>query len=450
MHYDKYTGQNTPAAMIGMSASPAPSMQSLPYIYSALPAYLTQGPGHILLPSSNPFDHMSPPHSPYDPYPPSMSMPRPSTADSPPRGSTAGSSQNPQSPRPLHIETQLPHLGQTQSQSQGQSQSHPAHPGPITLPPPPQAFPAPMSPQSTQVPPITPSMPSFSFVPQAPTPPLHAQFLSPGIGPFSPTMSPGGFYSPVGPHPFLNPAPGAPVHLQHVGMHSLPHSPVSPHPPSSPGAVGPFFMYHHAAEGYFPPVGMHVVGAMPVHPHPLAQEHTPPSDAADDAVTVSHRTMVEESVLRRPMQSQQSRSNHASPASVLTASEEGSGSKVGTSSPGTSLDGEPPLAPRPAAVHHAASDPAAVLHMDLPRAKSTGTRGTPSLAQAGPIERPSHAYSSSVASVAQLENGLAALELGQAVGTPNRDRRASWHVDSPSVENPRGGGSYFAAAFYGN
>ena len=49
------------------------------------------------------------------------------------------------------------------------------------------------------------------------------------------------------------------------------------------------------------------------------------------------------------------------------------------------------------------------------------------------------------ATVSQLENGLAELELsGVGTSTSNRDRRASWHVDSPSVENPRGASSYFA------
>lgn len=482
VHYDKYTGQNTPAAMIGTSASPAPpplQLQSLQYTaYSSIPTYLTHAPGTIILPPSNAtFDHMtSSPHSPYDPYPPAPQMQllhrqgSTSTASasdlSPPRGSSSGQpqqTQTQQSPPPLHIETQL------------HTHAHPAHPGPITLPPPPtHGFPAPatLSPQSTQVPPITPSMPSFSFVPQAPTPPaLHPQFLSPGLGPFSPTLSPGGFFSPGAAHPahpFLNPAPGAPVHLQPVGVvlphphpHAHPHSPVSPHPPASPGA---YFVYHHGPSNgeYFPPVGIaHHVGFAPnAHPHPLAQEHTPPdtSDVGDDAATISQRSMLEESVLRRPQpplepEPEREPAQSPSPASVVSVSE---GSKPGTSSPGTSLD-DLPAHPHPqkrsaaddrAIFNGTASAPQA-LYVDLPRSHSTGQHAYGAsfsqIVRGGATERPSHAYSSSVA---QLQDGLATLELGPTTSTANRDRRASWHVDSPSVEVPRGG-SYFALGYAG-
>lgn len=251
-------------------------------------------------------------------------------------------------------------------------------------------------------------MPSFSFVPQAPTPPLHPQFLSPGIGPFSPTLSPGGFFSGVSVNPYLNPAPGAPVLM-------VPHSPVSPHPPASPS-----WYMHYGGEptGYFPPV--HAA-------HPLAQEVTPGSSnesgstaaSGDDGATVAgdrpRASFVEESVLRRPL-----------PASD-PATREGSA-----------------LATRGDAEWHMA--------LPGPRAASTGQGQSFSqavrrdAAAPAPIERPQpgHAHSSSVA---QLENGLAQLDLGGANGATStgaaRDRRASWHVDSPSVEFG-GAGGYFA------
>jgi hypothetical protein len=63
----------------------------------------------------------------------------------------------------------------------------------------------PMSPQTARVN-MTPSMPGFSFHPFPQTPPLMPQFLSPGLGPFSPPAPPGS-------HRF-NMAPGAPFHMR--------------------------------------------------------------------------------------------------------------------------------------------------------------------------------------------------------------------------------------------
>ncbi|TXT06058.1 hypothetical protein VHUM_03531 [Vanrija humicola] len=96
------------------------------------------------------------------------------------------------------------------------------HPGPINLPP----FPAVnemnvLSPlQTRNLPPMTPSMPGFVFNAYPRTPPVHPQFLSPGMGPFSPgapVTSP--MYSAR--NPFLNPAPGAPVHRNPQGSAAL-------------------------------------------------------------------------------------------------------------------------------------------------------------------------------------------------------------------------------------
>lgn len=146
------------------------------------------------------------------------------------------------------------------SSSKSFSSSHPpAHPGPIALPSPPiHPFPhvgGPISPLQG-LPPITPSMPTFTFVPQNVTPPLNAHFLSPGIGltRFSPTgtMSPGSFYHPASNqrHPMghvWNVAPGAPVQM---------HSPMGS--PGSPSYYAVHAQQHHpsgtaaaaAAEGY--------------------------------------------------------------------------------------------------------------------------------------------------------------------------------------------------------
>ena len=188
----------------------------------------------------------------------------------------------------------------SQPHSTPQQHQHPAHPGPIALPPPPPvtAFPVPpphtLSPQYYTpimhpghpqspyhhpamamgmgvamtphgLPPITPSMPSFSFVsqpspvPQDPNAPnaqggggapvqspydparhMPHHVMTP-FAPFSPgvTMSPGAFWGRPGSgavNPFINPAVGAPVH-------------------GSPGYFWPPRGQPSAEEqGYFPPV----------------------------------------------------------------------------------------------------------------------------------------------------------------------------------------------------
>ncbi|GJJ14998.1 hypothetical protein Clacol_009269 [Clathrus columnatus] len=159
-----------------------------------------------------------------------------------------------------------------------QNPSHPhPHPGPITLPSPPlRSFPvtsgAPISPFQG-LPPITPSMPTFTFVPQNATPPLNPHFLSPGVGltPFSPPvpMSPGSYYHPDPRYHTLpwNPAPGAPIyqhplhpHMYPIHGHSPLHSPsASTFFPTQPVVAGPTapptdYFSGPLAEGYFPPV----------------------------------------------------------------------------------------------------------------------------------------------------------------------------------------------------
>jgi hypothetical protein len=104
--------------------------------------------------------------------------------------------------------------GTTSTTTTGSSTTR-AAPGRITLPQPNMGAypPAPISPMHGR-PPITPSMPSFTFMSQPmPTPPLHPQFLSPGLGPYSPVNSSPGFYRAI--NPYFNLAPGAPIHYHH-------------------------------------------------------------------------------------------------------------------------------------------------------------------------------------------------------------------------------------------
>lgn len=206
---------------------------------------------------------------------------------------------------------------QSHSHSQPHSTPHPHHPGPIAIPPPPpvSAFPVsalhtlsppyPFSPHMHPasplhhpammsvgmggvsmtphgLPPITPSMPSFTFLPQpSPAPEQHPApayegggiaalhhhgtpgHAMPPFAPFSPGavlspgMSPGALWGRPGSgaaNPFINPAVGAPVHAQ---PHPHPH----PHP-GSPTGFGFFGWCPSAREGagaveeqgYFPPV----------------------------------------------------------------------------------------------------------------------------------------------------------------------------------------------------
>ena len=308
MHYDKFF-QCQP------SQSPIPTA-SLPVTNSQLSYTHSNAPSHISLPRPPPpsaFEQLIPGHqspssfeqhpfgqiSPYDIYPPHiaaiagnaaaqayMNNPRlspPVAAPDPsmawtPLLSPTDSSQSSLNKRPTAEKADPP----VATPSRSPSSTH--HPGPIALPSPPlHPFTHVSGPSSPLqgLPPITPSMPTFTFVPQNATPPLNAHFLSPGIGlsPFSPpgTMSPGSFYHPASNqrHPIghvWNVAPGAPVQ-----MHSPVGSPGSPgyyavhphHPPStseghggSPHAnvglgMSDYFSVPPAprvSEGYFPPV----------------------------------------------------------------------------------------------------------------------------------------------------------------------------------------------------
>ncbi|KAI1794342.1 hypothetical protein LXA43DRAFT_996669 [Ganoderma leucocontextum] len=181
-----------------------------------------------------------------------------------------------------------------------QQHHHPAHPGPIALPPPPPvtAFPVPpphtlsppypsphmhghpMSPLHHPLmigmpimtphglPPITPSMPSFTFLPQpspglpspvAPGPELHMyehmRHVMASYTPFSPgvTMSPGAMWGRPGSgaNPFINSAVGAPVHPGQYYTHGYAQQ---QQPQSQPEQDGGYFppMTREEPAGYFP------------------------------------------------------------------------------------------------------------------------------------------------------------------------------------------------------
>jgi hypothetical protein len=190
-------------------------------------------PGPIMVPApSSAFNLASAPASPFDAFPPPLVAyqspsggpvslaPISPVTTVPSNGGLFHSSvyqgggwppSSPTTTNPGPPPSQVPApVGATTSRGSG------PHPGPITLPGPlpPVAFGAgPLSPLG--LPPITPSMPSFTFMPPHPTPPLHPHaFMSPGVGPFSPVGSPA-YYGHV--NPYFNHAPGAPVFYPHEG-----------------------------------------------------------------------------------------------------------------------------------------------------------------------------------------------------------------------------------------
>ncbi|KAI0676261.1 hypothetical protein C8Q78DRAFT_996283 [Trametes maxima] len=256
-----------------------------------------------------------------------------------PSGSGPGSSSSSTSPpsiAPGQAQTSPPSQQQatsptTSSRSHATPQQHPAHPGPIALPPPPPvtAFPIPpphtLSPQYPSphmqghpmspmhhpmmgmsmpmmtphgLPPITPSMPSFSFLPQPspglpspaaaaaaaepdrPTMHAHIQHVMTPFAPFSPGvamspgMSPGAFWGRpgTGANPFINPAVGAPVRpghayygayaQQHPFQHAQQQQQQQPQPPQQqygqqqqPGGQEQE-QEGRPPDGYFPPVAV--------------------------------------------------------------------------------------------------------------------------------------------------------------------------------------------------
>ena len=261
-------------------------------------------PSHIQMPVNYPFDFgpSSAPTSPYEAYPPhhghlqtSMSHSYSQLQAHPVDELAATLSTTNVSSNPIPETYSPSHSPASQSPSapnRSHSHSHHhAHPGPISLPPPPlvtsfspvhhpshltlSMSPShlhhPLSPQHSNhvtphgLPPITPSMPPFIFLPQLSTAsynpnhhsatPIstpnqngihpHSHLLSP----FSPgvTMSPGAFWGHGGANPFINPTVGAPVHNEneYFDVSAAPGSHMSPGPESMP---------RNDSLGYFPPV----------------------------------------------------------------------------------------------------------------------------------------------------------------------------------------------------
>ena len=245
---------------VGIADLPTPPSSSAG-VPSAKGSRVSSPPLHL----SQPLLKQDPPSHP-PPRPPTVSVSLPTTA------STSSTYPEPTHSSQLFVsssqrETQLG-LEQTSPPSRQRAQTHPAHPGPISLPPPsafvvpaahnfspmspvfapgipmsplqrpgvlpipsPHAHPhsplnRPKFPQARSflqhpthtpshhvtpsgLPPITPSMPSFQFVPGPPMLP-HLDHSAVTLSPVS-TMSPGAFWGRPGENPLSNAAVGAPV-----------------------------------------------------------------------------------------------------------------------------------------------------------------------------------------------------------------------------------------------
>ncbi|QRW04764.1 RNA recognition motif protein [Ceratobasidium sp. AG-Ba] len=259
VHYDRYSpthqsGSLSPNSMhattngpLGVLLPPPPLQTDILGSTGGMHLAMPQTPEYMVFPSH------SQPASPFDQYPPMHSMmgyDRGAISPPPPGARAMG-----ESGMGLGSTPGSPHYGPSSPRMpQPQLGNHPPHPGPISLPPagvgqfPPAGAMSPLLTRAGGLPPMTPSMPGFNFNPQtAATPPLHAHFLSPGIGPFSPQLHSPPFLPAAQPNPYLNPAPGAPPRL-----------------PGAPGGLfgngpGEFGMHHAPATSsglhnpYFPP-----------------------------------------------------------------------------------------------------------------------------------------------------------------------------------------------------
>ena len=318
VHYDRFSASQSST----VPTSPTPGTQ-FPGSYASSNA--VNPPNHITMPLRYPEFRPTPgATSPYDVYPPYLSnMPlvqhqihlEQQTTSFLPANSPQLASPLPTQPADKR---QSIEQARTKSPASPPSNSNFPHPGRIALPPPPVVgFPHPptLSPHSISplhhphhpisplhhphnvvtmtphgLPPMTPSMPSFTFLPQ-PSPGVHGgpqpgnpssnrldgpqtsnvpHILTP-YTPFSPgvTMSPGAFWGRPGPG--VNPyaAVGAPVHVQHQWMqHGSP--------------------LREDAGGYFPPVPpQEYFPFVPPSSSGLANEVVPDGESSADDTDAS-------------------------------------------------------------------------------------------------------------------------------------------------------------------
>lgn len=235
VHHDKFTQVASSSPPFAVTVPPPHLQYGSQHASYMGPSPSNLIPSHIHQQASL-YPFHSQPTSPYDPYPPALprhmmeqylgspliprAQPGYVIVDSmvPPPKSSGPPPQYVPEPSPLSSKDGYPSLHNPAPQQQTPETSlrvdnHPssdapqtppkttstsprtgssARPGTIAIPPPPAAFAAPgvmFSPLGRGLPPMTPSMPGFTFHPQVSTPPgLLPHFLSPGLGPNSPPV----------------------------------------------------------------------------------------------------------------------------------------------------------------------------------------------------------------------------------------------------------------------
>ena len=210
----------------------------------------------LMSPLASPLHPHPPPIYPHPIQPPHHMPPHTPTSEFAPQlGSSALLSPGPNSkmPRPGYppFHSTDPDLSPTDEHPPSEFY-HGSHTPPHSIAIPPLPLFGPLSPPQNRVP-MTPSMPGFTFHPFPQTPPLMPQFLSPGLGPFSPPLGGPSFAN----RPYMNAAPGAPIHLPPGGMH--------------PASFNSFY-----GSSYFPSVPPHPLYEAPEppdhHHHPISGE----------------------------------------------------------------------------------------------------------------------------------------------------------------------------------
>ncbi|PVG01372.1 hypothetical protein CPB86DRAFT_795068 [Serendipita vermifera] len=318
---------STMQAIVGAAAN---GSETTPYAY---PAYMA-----LPSPPAAGYIMTSPPGSPYDQYPPALayvpvtssaSAGYPSTMNGAttaiPASSTtsAGVANGP-----------VPNVGSPPASTTR------IPPGTITLPNPSlTAYPPGQISPMHGMPPITPSMPSFSFVSQPmPTPPLHPHFLSPGLGPYSPLGSPG-FYRPVNPT-YFNLAPGAPVSYHHDPAAANSNGVIGSGAALTTGAVNAL-----QGGGMMGPA-MNGMGMGPVTPYFDMTAATAGSDAAQEYFPPMPIT----ASLTSAIQSMSLSNNASSSSSVPTGTDSTGVSTASASGPSSTKEEEAPTFLEPVGV----------------------------------------------------------------------------------------------------
>jgi hypothetical protein len=291
VHYDRYSPTNqsgnlSPNSMhaaatgqIGMMVPPQLQVDMLGSSgqhHGGMHLIMPQTPEYMIFPSH------SQPASPYEQYPMGLQQMHAMMAHydrnaiSPPPGGRMMDGGMGSAPGSPHYGPSSPHMHHQQNAN------HP-HPGPISLPPagvgqfPPASALSPLLTRAGGLPPMTPSMPGFNFNPQTATPPLHAHFLSPGLGPFSPQLHSPPFLPAAHVNPYLNPAPGAPPRLPNAPGSLFSNGPGAfgmHHAPSAPsGLHAGYFPAPQTDSGYF-------VGAQVNGEKEQGNESIPPSEGS--------------------------------------------------------------------------------------------------------------------------------------------------------------------------